>query len=300
MISSGRMNWNGVASIIFTAGIIISACQPETNTQTPGFEVQDSPVSPTATADQQQISTPTILPDKNEAGSNVEPTSPGQASPIPGGTAFPEAMDVSITVDGLDLVGTFYAPQKDPPPWPGVILLHMLYSDRSQWGSFPHQLAESGYGVLSVDLRGHGETGGTIDWDLADNDLEQIWNYLISRPEIDQDRTAMIGASIGANLALVGGSNEESLITVVLLSPGLNYAGVETEPAMISFGDRPVLIVASQEDAYAADSSIALDKAAIGESRLILYDGAGHGTYMFQAEPDLSEQIIGWLDDYLE
>jgi pimeloyl-ACP methyl ester carboxylesterase len=294
------MNWKKVASIIFTAGIIISACQPETNTQIPGSENQDSPMSPTATADRQQISTPTIQADKTEAGTNVEPTTQDLATPIPGRTAFPEAMDVSISVDGLNLVGTFYTPQNDPPPWPGVILLHMLYSDRSQWGSFPQLLAESGYGVLSVDLRGHGETGGTIDWDLAANDLEQIWNYLISRPEIDQNRTAMIGASIGANLALVGGSNEESIITVVMLSPGLNYAGVKTEPALISFGDRPVLIVASQEDTYAADSSVALDKAANGESRLILYDGAGHGTYMFEAEPDLSEKIIGWLDDYLE
>jgi pimeloyl-ACP methyl ester carboxylesterase len=294
------MNWKKVASIIFTAGITISACQPTTITQTPSSAIQDSPMRPTSTAERQKVSTPTIQAVKTSAGTNVEPTITDLASPIPERTAFPEATDVSIPVDGLDLVGTFYAPEKVSPPWPGVILLHMLYSDRSQWGSFPHLLAESGYSVLSVDLRGHGETGGTINWDLAANDLEQIWNYLISRPEIDKDRTAMIGASIGANLALVGGSNEESIITVVLLSPGLNYAGVETEPAMRSFGDRPVLIVASQEDTYAADSSVALDEAAIGESRLILFEGAGHGSNMFAAEPDLSEQIIDWLDDYLE
>jgi hypothetical protein len=43
-----------------------------------------------------------------------------------------------------------------------------------------------------------------------------------------------------------------------------------------------------------------LEEAATGESRLILYDGAGHGTNMFEAEPDLSQQIIDWLDAYLE
>ncbi len=110
----------------------------------------------------------------------------------------------------------------------------------------------------------------------------------------------MVGASVGANLALVGGSNEESIKTVVLLSPGLNYAGVETEPALSSFGDRPLLIVASQEYTYSADSSVVLEEAAIGESQLILYDGAGHGTNMFEAEPDLSVQIIDWLDAHLE
>ena len=297
---SSRMNCKKIALIIITAGMFISACQPGTNTATPGLEIQDTPMIPTSTDDKQIVAIPIIQADKTAVETSTEPTISDLASPVAGRTASPEAMGVSIPVDGLNLAGTFYAPQKDAPPWPGVILLHMLYSDRSHWGSFPLQLAESGYGVLSVDLRGHGETGGEVDWDLAASDLQQIWDYLSSRPDINQDRTAFVGASIGANLALVGGANEESTRTVVLLSPGLNYAGVKTEPALSTYGDRPVLIVASQEDTYAADSSVHLEEAATGESRLILYDGAGHGTNMFEAEPDLSQQIIDWLDAYLD
>ena len=65
--------------------------------------------------------------------------------------------------------------------------------------------------------------------------------------------SAFIGGSIGANMALRLGADVPQIPTVVLLSPGLNYDGVQTEPAMETFGDRPVFIVASSEDSYAAE-----------------------------------------------
>lgn len=203
--------------------------------------------------------------------------------------------EVLIPVEGLDLVGTYYFPADRSPPWPGVILVHMLHGDQSQWESFPEQLADAGFVVLSIDLRGHGESGGEVDWEMAINDLQRVWNQFTAREDIDQERTAFVGASIGANLALVASSNETAVRTAVLLSPGLSYAGVQTEPAIHSYGERPVLIIASQEDSYAANSSTTLDENAIGNSQLIMYQDAGHGTLMLRAEPDLNQVIIDWL-----
>jgi len=68
---------------------------------------------------------------------------------------------------------------------------------------------------------------------------------------------------------------------------------------MIAYGERPVLIVASQEDTYAADSSRRLEEVALGEVRQVMYQDAGHGTIMMEREPGLGELIIDWLDDYL-
>ena len=202
--------------------------------------------------------------------------------------------------DGLNLVGTYYAPIDIPPPWPGVILLHMLGRDRSSWDDYARQLTSAGYAVFALDMRGHGDTGGAVDWGLAGNDIQQVWNNLSTKTDIDPDRMALVGASIGANMALVAGANEAGARTVVLLSPGLDYAGVTTEAAMVAYGDRPVLIVASQEDTYAANSSRNLEEAAIGEARLVMYQNAGHGTHMLVSEAGLGELIIEWLDAYLE
>lgn len=291
------MSSKRILTIFLLALNLIAACRPESNSLTP------SPVNPqvptTATNNQVTIELPT-----GTSVSTKEPTlEPTQVTPptTPAETEigeFPRELteEVLIPVEGLDLFGTYYFPADHSPPRPGVILIHMLHGDQSQWESFPEQLADAGFVVLSIDLRGHGESGGEVNWDMAISDLQQVWNQFTAREDIDQERTAFVGASIGANLALVASSNETSVRTAVLLSPGLSYAGVKTEPAILSYGERPLLIIASQEDSYAANSSKALDENAIGNSKLIMYQGAGHGTLMLRAEPDLNQIIIDWLN----
>lgn len=286
------------ATVFLLSCFIFAGCQPVASSESPTATIIINPMIqiPTATS-QESTQTPT-----QDVGSEplIEFPSTSTAIPEPEMEVTNEISDVLISVDGLEMAGTFYTPKDQPPPWPGAILLHMLWGNRSSWDEFALKLADAGYAVLNVDMRGHGETGGEVDWDLAAEDLQQVWSNLAARPDVDQDRTAFIGASIGANMALVASANESSVRTAILLSPGLNYAGVKTEAAMQSYGERPVIIVASQEDTYAANSSVTLEAETLGESQLIMYEDAGHGIFMFQGEPDLSQLIIEWLDRYLQ
>ena len=212
-------------------------------------------------------------------------------------TAIREEIEAS---DGLILIGTYYTPADSESPWPGVILLHMLWSDRSAWDEYAYELAGNGFAVFALDMRGHGETGGEVNWDLAAEDIRLIWDNLSEREEIDPARMGIVGASLGANMALVSGANEPEVRTVILLSPGLSYAGVETTVAIKAYGERSVFIVASQEDTYAADSSEKLNELALGESKLEMYQDAGHGTFMLENQPELRGGIIDWLRDHLQ
>lgn len=290
-----RRTW----SICFLLGFLLAACQPVISTV---VLTEEPTVNPTHTPQ------PTLTPSKAVTPKITATTAPTQEE-IPVVTASPQAtveqellMGERVEIEGIDelkLVGTLYTPGDTPSPWPGVILLHMLWGDRSSWEDFAIKLTDAGYAVLAVDMRGHGDTGGEVDWDLAGNDLQQVWNYLGARPDIDGDRMAVLGASIGANMALVTGADKSNARTVVLLSPGLNYAGVEIRDPLLTYGERPMLIVASQEDTYAADSSRRLEEIALGETRLVMYQGAGHGLHMFEREPGLADLIIDWLDDHL-
>ena len=85
---------------------------------------------------------------------------------------------------------------------------------------------------------------------------------------------------------------------MVLLSPGLDYRGVTTADQLAIYGDRPLLLVASEDDAYSADSVRALAEAAGGGTLHILVR-AGHGTHMFAVEPELADLIVSWLDAQL-
>ncbi len=201
-------------------------------------------------------------------------------------------------VDGLVIVSSFF-PGIGAGPRPAVILLHMNGHDRTDWTPFANQLAERGYAAMAVDMRGHGETGGEKDWDKVAGDLGLVMDYLVGREDVDGARIGAAGASIGANMSLVLAAAEPAIKTAVLLSPGENYLGVTTFDRIVEYGDRPLLVVASQEDKVATVSSENLFNLARGDAGIIGYDGAGHGTDMFDAEPDLAGEILDWFDEYL-
>ncbi len=236
----------------------------------------------------------------SELGGSVSepgPTVPAD-TPVPQTPGEPTEMTVEAA-DGLTLYSTFY-PSWGTGPWPAVILLHMNGHQRGDWDLFARQLAEKGYAALAVDMRGHGQTGGLSDWEQAADDLQRIWNDLAKREDVDETRMAVAGASIGANMALVMGVEEPAVKTVIMLSPGQNYFGVTTDDRIVAYGERPSLIVASEEDRESAVSSEALHELAAGDNELVMYQGAGHGTNMFDPRPELADLMLEWLDEHVK
>ena len=228
----------------------------------------------------------------------VEPpvTKPTAAANLAAG--FAEVMTIT-TADGLPIQATLLTPLTSGAD-PGVILLHMLGDDRTVWGEvgLTADLVAAGYAVLVMDMRGHGETGGAQDWALAADDLGRAWDAFAALETVDAARTAVVGASIGANMALRLGADRADVGAVALLSPGLDYRGVTTEDQLVAYGGRPLLLVASEDDRYSADSVRALAEVA-GGATVQLYENAGHGTNMFAATPELSVLIISWLNEQL-
>lgn len=221
-------------------------------------------------------------------------------APAPAATSAPLAETLIFEgMDGLPIAATLTRPGEGGP-FSGVILLHMLGSERGVWADvgLVEALVGAGYATLVVDMRGHGETGGAADWTLAADDLGRVWDAFVALDSVDDARTAIIGASIGANMALRLGVDRPDIRAVVALSPGLDYRGVTTAELPAAYGDRPLLLVASEDDAYAADSVRALAESA-ANARVEVYATAGHGTNMFAAAPELTPLIIGWLDEQL-
>lgn len=232
------------------------------------------------------------------AASTMEPV---VATPTAPAESKPDVIEEEVMIeaaDGLTMVGTFYTSNASQAQ-PGVLLLHQLGSNRFSWRSWALEFAESGYALLAIDMRGHGRTGGARDWDAAADDLQRVWRYLSERPEVDASRSAIIGASIGSNMALVTAAAEPRVNTVVLLSPGLDYFGVTTDDAIVAYGDRPILIVASNDDPQSAQSSQTLADLA-SDAQLQIYETAGHGIAMLASEPELIQMIIDWLDQHVQ
>jgi pimeloyl-ACP methyl ester carboxylesterase len=217
---------------------------------------------------------------------NIPPTPPVQIKK--------DVFDIGmVTKDGVAIKGTYYRPEAVNAP--GVVLLHMLGRKRGDWDAFARQLQDAGYGVIAIDLRGHGESGGKREWSKMTQDAAIAADFIRSRSEIDPQRIVLIGASIGANIAINYGAQDPEIVGVALLSPGLDYHGVKTEEAVKQYGARPLFIAASSEDEYAAESSRKLDSLAQGPHQLLILENQGHGTQMLGKNNGLEEALFQWL-----
>lgn len=236
-------------------------------------------------------------PPENASEPKKGGTAPALSTKSPGSTA----QQVSLTApDGIQLEASYYAATPATQPLPALLLLHMAYRDRTDWNSFAAEAQQAGYHVLALDLRGHGHSQGEKQFaPLMDADVATALDWLAHRPEVDADRIAIYGASFGASLALRAAANHPPVKTVALLSPGINLWEVGLDGVMARYGQRPVLLVASAEDEYPAESVKLLDEQALGEHRLQLYPGSAHGTDMLAAHPELSSLLLEWLQQTL-
>lgn len=217
----------------------------------------------------------------------------------PGLAGAAGSQEVSFkTDDGVTIAGALYLPARSGP---GIILLHMLSRSKDDWQSLASRLADSGFVALAIDLRGHGASGPLPEGsDLGDlqrmlSDVRAARAFLASRREVAPNRVGIVGASIGANLAILYAANDLTVRSLALLSPGIDYRGLRPEAALRKYADRPALIVVSQEDNYSANSARQLVKSGPGTRDLRLLTGAGHGTTMLSRQPDLLASLVDWF-----
>lgn len=129
---------------------------------------------------------------------NVPATRLRAQTPTDRGIAFEDV--TFVTADGTRL-SAWYMPSRNGA---AVVLRHGATSTRSDTLDEAVVLARHGYGVLATDARGHGRSGGVaMDWGWhGDLDTGAAVTYLARRPDVDVDRIAVIGLSMGGEEAL--------------------------------------------------------------------------------------------------
>ena len=118
--------------------------------------------------------------------------------------------DVSFTTaDGLELRG-WYIPSRN-----GAAVISFPGRNGSQKQA--RMLARHGYGVLLFDRRGEGESEGEPNsWGWGgDTDVKAAIDYLQRRPDVDPDRIAGIGLSVGGEMMIETAAETDELAAVV-------------------------------------------------------------------------------------
>jgi hypothetical protein len=227
-------------------------------------------------------------------------------------TAAPRAVDLKAA-DGIMLKGTFFAAAK---PGPGVLLFHQSNRTRKEWAGVAESLAAAGIHTLTVDMRGHGETGGQEGGKQKRfDDLETAFQFLASQAGVKRD---VIGTG-GAGVIGVEGSVETArrhsaeVKSLVLLSgeaEGLDFlrqAWQLPELFVVADDDEYPPIVEAMELLYITASSPSrkfVHYSASHEAPWLWYEpfdvgrvpaAGGHGTDMFKVHPELPGIIVDWF-----
>ena len=215
------------------------------------------------------------------------------------------------TSDGVVIIGDYWTPIDMTKRAPAVILLHMYRSDRSAFRPLVPALEEAGFAVLTIDMRGHGESVMPEDRQLEkrvrdrdpvlfrsmNRDVFGAYRWLQHRPEVDLSRVAVVGASVGCSVALDYASRDKSVDVVVLMTPGKDYLGLDSIKHIQKYGDRPMLMLTSEEErSEGADALVPLAP----KAEVKTYDKTGiHGTRMFGQVAGVEKLIAEFLEKHV-
>jgi pimeloyl-ACP methyl ester carboxylesterase len=220
--------------------------------------------------------------------------------------------------DGTNLKVTYFAAGK---PGPGVLLLHQSNRTRDSWDGVARQLAAAGINTLTLDMRGHGESGGKASDKMTD-DIDKAFQFLISQPGVNRDVIGAGGAGgLGVGYSVELARQHTAQVKSLVLLSGETLGG---KLARVGYQflhqtwQLPELFVFSDDDEYppTQDAMKLLYVTASSPSKkLVHYSAAedapwlwyetsnaskvpangGHGTDMFKVHPELPGIIVHWF-----
>jgi alpha-beta hydrolase superfamily lysophospholipase len=212
--------------------------------------------------------------------------------------ASAEASGRAVTfpsLDGTSLAGEFYEASSRPAP--AVVLVHMLTRSKADWGGLPDRLQEAGITALTFDLRGHGGSSGSPQaLPAMVQDVRAAVQWLVSRPGVRPGSIGVVGASLGASLALLATVELPAVRAIGLLSPSLDYRGLRTDMgALKRVGGRSMWFAASAEDPLALRTLRDFAAENSGPRDQVISTTAAHGTVLLERDPEVGRSLVDWL-----
>jgi pimeloyl-ACP methyl ester carboxylesterase len=207
------------------------------------------------------------------------------------------------TPDGVTIHGIHNSPSSIAKT---VICFHMMPATKESYIPLMQELEKVSWLAAAIDFRGHGESteNRTLDWHNFDEDEHQ--KYLIDAEALYEEMLkmgkidALVGASIGANISLVMQAKYK-IASSVLLSPGLEYHGIETIPSAKHLDyNQSCYIVAAEEKRspqLPREAQILFNTLVTSQKQIDIYPEDLHGTNIINDYPDRINKVVTWLNE---
>ncbi len=208
----------------------------------------------------------------------------------------------------------------DPPPWPGMVIVHGTGSQKENHADFARACAATGWAALAYDQRGHGDADDEMS-PQAIVDLDRMARFLAGRDGVDPQRLCVRGSSMGGFVAIHGAATSEAIAGVIAICPageehllrGLRDRSLEMRAgeqaranleawleehdlreAVELLGSKPLLLIhAGGDERIPSEWSEQLHARAQQPSKLILLPGGHHRSAQHDAE--LQGIALRWM-----
>lgn len=133
---------------------------------------------------------------------------------------------VEFESEGLTIVGTLYSPEQEGK-YPAIILSHGSTPEGRKLGLYRvlgRELSDREYVVLSIDLRGYGESDEPDSYHQSaldpTEDIIQAASYLVENvSNVDHENIILIGHSAGAKPSIAAGVGSEQISRIIAIGP---------------------------------------------------------------------------------
>lgn len=143
-----------------------------------------------------------------------------------------------ITADNLQIEGWYFPSQNGA----AIIAVHGMNGNRTHVIPQSFSLLEQGYGILTIDMRAHGESEGDLypgPW-WAYQDILAGIDFLLAKEEVDPQRIGALGLSAGANAVIQAAAENENISALFVDGTGMNRTSEALNPVLPEI--RPYLI----------------------------------------------------------
>jgi len=207
------------------------------------------------------------------------------------------AGDVSVRApDGTRLHATL-----DGKGASGFLLVHGEGERADDLAPLANALVKAGHTVLSLDLRGHGPNGQTLDeaaWAAMSADVEAALSYLSKRPGVS--KLVVVGSGVGATLALAAAADVPEVLDAVLLSPVITAHGHSIVAPLGAWGERAMLVMVGADDDVGRRTASAVAGKAKGRHAVEQVAGGGKGAGLFASGNTPVQAVLKWTRETLE
>ena len=206
------------------------------------------------------------------------------------------------TFDLVKLKASYEMPQGVPAPIPAVLFLHGYGENRKVWDDFRKQFLQRGWAVMTLDLRGHGDSltknqraiQAVPEWKNNPRefplDVGPALDWLKKQPRLNSSKIVIVGYATGANLALIASGKFREVRSVVAVNPNPKES-LEMAGSSQDFVPRAAMVVTEN-----AAQSDAIKPYVKGTFRSLVQPVNGGTAQVFQDKP-LADAIFQWLKE---